>query len=136
MMSIFGPNNYDRDLTDVFAIQTDLAQRDRKRAIQAKLSRSTEKALMERKPTENGEAYLAFVQAHDLPERPLRTSGNSNKASSFMPRAHRARPEICPRSCALLTVGKLDLSPSFDPRLGNGAKKPRALAEQAPAIAA
>lgn len=55
---------YDRDLTDVFAIQTDLAQKIAKE-LQAKLS-PTEKAQMTRKPTENGEAYLAFVQAHTL----------------------------------------------------------------------
>src|SRR5438128_2031509 len=57
-------NNYDRDLTDVFAIQTDLA-REIANALQAKLS-PTEKEQMERKPTENGDAYLAFVRAHDL----------------------------------------------------------------------
>ncbi len=57
-------NDYDRDLTDVFAIQSDLAY-EIANALQAKLS-DTEKALIERKPTENGEAYLAFVQAHDL----------------------------------------------------------------------
>src|SRR5881398_3716153 len=56
--------DYDRDLTDVFAIQTDLAQRIAS-ALQAKLS-PTEKAQMTRRPTENGEAYLAFVQAHNL----------------------------------------------------------------------
>jgi tetratricopeptide (TPR) repeat protein len=56
--------DYDRELTDVFAIQTDLAQKIA-RALQAKLSPS-EKAQFEQKPTENGEAYLAFVQAHDL----------------------------------------------------------------------
>ncbi|HUE62596.1 MAG TPA: tetratricopeptide repeat protein, partial [Chthoniobacterales bacterium] len=56
--------DYDRDLTDVFAIQTDLAQKIAGE-LQAKLSPS-EKAQFERKPTENGEAYLAFVQAHNL----------------------------------------------------------------------
>ena len=56
--------DYDRDLTDVFAIQTDLAQKIADE-LRAKLS-PTEKAQMERQPTENGEAYLAFVQAHDL----------------------------------------------------------------------
>jgi len=56
--------DYDRDLTDVFAIQTDLAQQI-VRELEAKLSPS-EKAQIERKPTENGEAYLAFVQAHNL----------------------------------------------------------------------
>src|SRR5437868_13932846 len=57
-------NDYDRDVTDVFAIQTDLAQKIAN-ALQAKLS-PAEKSRMERKPTENGEAYLAFVQANNL----------------------------------------------------------------------
>ena len=56
--------DYDRELTDVFAIQTDLAQKIAGE-LQAKLSPS-EKAQFEHKPTENGEAYLAFVQGHDL----------------------------------------------------------------------
>jgi len=56
--------DYDRELTDVFAIQTDLAQKIANE-LRAKLSPS-EKAQMEQKPTENGEAYLAFVQAHNL----------------------------------------------------------------------
>ena len=56
--------DYDRDLTDVFAIQTDLAQKIANE-LRAKLS-PTEKATIERKPTQNGEAYLAFVQAHNL----------------------------------------------------------------------
>src|SRR2546428_45274 len=57
-------SDYDRDLTDVFAIQTDLAQKITD-ALQAKLSPS-EKAQIERKPTQNNEAYLAFLQGHDL----------------------------------------------------------------------
>ncbi|PYM05535.1 MAG: hypothetical protein DMF15_15585 [Verrucomicrobia bacterium] len=57
-------SDYDRDVTDVFAIQTDLAQKITD-ALQAKLS-PAEKSRIERKPTENGEAYLAFVQAHNL----------------------------------------------------------------------
>jgi len=57
-------NDYDRDVTDVFAIQSDLAQ-DIAEALKAKLS-SDEKSQMTHKPTENGEAYLAFVQAHNL----------------------------------------------------------------------
>src|SRR5437016_4166086 len=56
--------DYDRDLTDVFAIQTDLAQKIAS-ALQAKLS-PAERSRLERKPTENAEAYLAFVQAHNL----------------------------------------------------------------------
>jgi TolB-like protein len=46
-------SDYDRDVIDVFAIQSDLAQKIAE-ALQAKLS--PEKSRMERKPTENGEA--------------------------------------------------------------------------------
>src|SRR5437762_1211277 len=56
--------NYDRDLTDVLAIQTDLAKKIASE-LQAKLS-PAEKARIEHKPTENSEAYLAFVQARIL----------------------------------------------------------------------
>ncbi|MEP7072362.1 MAG: tetratricopeptide repeat protein [Verrucomicrobiota bacterium] len=56
--------DYDRELTDVFAIQSDLAQKIANE-LQAKLS-PREKAQMTRKPTENGEAYFAFVQARNL----------------------------------------------------------------------
>ena len=54
--------DYDRDLTDVFAIQTDLAQKIAQE-LQAQLSPS-EREQITRQPTENGEAYLAFVQAN------------------------------------------------------------------------
>jgi TolB-like protein len=55
---------YDRDLTDMFAIQSDLAQ-NIARELQAKLSPS-EKEQLTHKPTENDEAYVAFVQARNL----------------------------------------------------------------------
>ena len=67
--------DYDRDLTDVFAIQTDLAQKIA-HELQAQLSPS-EKAGMTRKPTENGEAYLAFVQAPRSPSGGGRRPGES-----------------------------------------------------------
>jgi TolB-like protein len=54
--------DYDRDLTDVFAIQTDLAQKIAQE-LQAQLSPSEKEQIL-RRPTENGEAYLAFVQAN------------------------------------------------------------------------
>src|SRR5438034_4136991 len=56
--------DYDRDLTDVFAIQSEMAQEIASQ-LQAKLS-PTEKVQLTHKPTENGEAYLAFVQAYTL----------------------------------------------------------------------
>jgi TolB-like protein/Tfp pilus assembly protein PilF len=57
-------SDYDRDLNDVFAIQTDLAQKIANE-LQAKLSPS-EKALLENKPTQNNDAYLALIQARNL----------------------------------------------------------------------
>jgi TolB-like protein/Tfp pilus assembly protein PilF len=57
-------SDYDRDVTDVFAIQSDLAQKIAE-ALQAKLSPG-EKSRVEHKPTENPEAYVAFIQAHNL----------------------------------------------------------------------
>ena len=49
---------YDRELTDLFAIQTDLAQKIAS-ALQAKLSRN-EKARLDRQPTKNSEAYCSM----------------------------------------------------------------------------
>ena len=68
--------DYDRELTDVFAIQTDLAQ-NIAHELQAQLSPSEEEQIT-RKPTENGEAYLAFVEAHDLQSRPRRSGEKFN----------------------------------------------------------
>src|SRR5881296_1094664 len=59
--------DYDRDLTDVFAIQTDLAQKI-SATLQAKLS-PAEKARLDKRPTQNPDAYLLFVQAHDYANR-------------------------------------------------------------------
>lgn len=59
--------DYDRDLTDIFAIQSDLAQKIANE-LQAQLSPG-EKAQLNRRPTTNGDAYLAFVKAGTLHAR-------------------------------------------------------------------
>lgn len=56
--------DYDRDLTDVFAIQSALAQEIASQ-LKAKLS-PDEKARMATKPTHNNEAYLLYVRARTL----------------------------------------------------------------------
>src|SRR5436189_348099 len=84
--------DYDRDLTDVFAIQTDLAQKI-VRELQAKLS-PVEKAQIERKPTQNGEAYLTFVQAHDLFTRPDKFRADTERAEQLFEQATRLDPEF------------------------------------------
>src|SRR5262247_1314815 len=84
--------DYDRELTDVFAIQSDLAQKIAGE-LRAKLS-PTEKAQIERKPTENNEAYLAFVEGHDLLTRPDRLRSDTEKAEQLFERATRLDPNF------------------------------------------
>ena len=61
---------YDRELTDVFAIQTDLAQ-EIASALRATLSPGEQKRI-ESKPTQNADAYLLYLQAHEIFTRPDR----------------------------------------------------------------
>jgi TolB-like protein/Flp pilus assembly protein TadD len=61
---------YDRELTDVFAIQSELAQKIAV-ALKATLS-PDERQRIGKKPTENGEAYLLYLQAHEIFGRPDR----------------------------------------------------------------
>src|SRR5438309_3761329 len=119
-------NDYDRDLTDVFAIQSDLAH-EIANALQAKLS-DTEKALMERKPTENGEAYLAFVQAHDL-QCAVEDTGKLKQSEQLYARAIELDPKF---ALALARYSQLQswLFHSIEPTRERR-QKARALAEQA-----
>src|SRR5256885_7929023 len=84
--------DYDRDLTDVFAIQTDLSQKIAGE-LRAKLSPS-EKAQIERRPTENGEAYLAFVQGHDLFTRPDKFRSNTENPEQLFEKATKLDPNF------------------------------------------
>ncbi len=95
--------DYDRDLTDVFAIQTDLAQQI-VRELQAKLS-PMEKAQIERRPTENSDAYLAFVEAHELFYRPDGTfRANTEKAEQLFERATTLDPNFAGAFAGLARV--------------------------------
>ncbi len=99
--------DYDRDLTDVFAIQTDLAQKIA-HELRAQLSPS-EQEEMTRKPTENGEAYLAFVEAHNL-QTSLEDRGKLKAGGATLRARHPARPQVCPRHRQSLDPAQLDLS--------------------------
>src|SRR5436305_3935176 len=77
--------DYDRELTDVFAIQTDLAQKIAS-ALQAKLS-PNEKARLDRRPTRDSDAYLLYVQAHGYANRPDRFRDTSLKADELFEQA-------------------------------------------------
>jgi TolB-like protein/Flp pilus assembly protein TadD len=94
--------DYDRDLTDVFAIQTDLAQQI-VRELQAKLS-PMEKAQIERRPTENSEAYLAFMQGHEMFYRPDKFRSNTEKAEQLFEKATKLDPNFAGAFAALAWV--------------------------------
>jgi TolB-like protein/Tfp pilus assembly protein PilF len=120
-------NNYDRDLNDVFAIQTDLAK-EIAGALQAKLSPS-EKAQIERKPTQNGEAYLAFIQAHNLFVTEVEDIEKLKQSEQLYARAIELDPKF---ALALARYSQLEswIVHTFDPNRERR-KKARALAEQA-----
>ena len=84
--------DYDRDLTDVFAIQTDLAGKIAS-ALQAKLS-PNEKARLDRRPTQNADAYLLFVQAHDYASQREMFNDTSLKAEPLFEQAIKLDPNF------------------------------------------
>src|SRR5215467_4745396 len=84
--------DYDRDLTDVFAIQTDLAQKIAS-SLQAKLS-PNEKERLDRRPTQNSDAYLLYVQAHDYGNTMDVVHGTPSKAVPFYEQAIKLDPDF------------------------------------------
>jgi TolB-like protein len=104
--------DYDRDLTDVFAIQTDLAQKIAS-ALQAKLS-PNEKARLDNRPTQNPDAYLLFVQAHDYVNRPDHFRDDSLKAEQLFEQATKLDPNFAAAFAGLSMVESW-MYHSFDP---------------------
>jgi TolB-like protein/Flp pilus assembly protein TadD len=119
--------DYDRDLTDVFAIQTDLAQQI-VRELQAKLS-PTEKAQIERRPTGNSEAYLAFMQGQEICHRPDRFRSNTEKAEQLFEKATKLDPNFAGAFAALAWVHDW-IYHDFDPTPARK-EKARAAAQEA-----
>jgi TolB-like protein/Flp pilus assembly protein TadD len=119
--------DYDRDLTDVFAIQTDLAQKITS-ALQAKLSPS-EKARIDRRPTQNPDAYLLFVQAHDYANRPDMFRDTSLKAEQLFEQATKLDPNFAAAFAGLSMVESW-MYHSWDP-LPARREKARAAASKA-----
>ena len=120
--------DYDRDLTDVFAIQTDLAQQI-VRELQAKLS-PMEKAQIERRPTENGEAYLAFMRrTRDVLSADDKFRSNTEKAEQLFEKATKLDPNFAGAFAALARVHDWSYR-DFDPTPARK-EKARAAAETA-----
>jgi TolB-like protein/Flp pilus assembly protein TadD len=94
--------DYDRDLTDVFAIQTDLAQKIAL-ALQAKLS-PNEKERLDRRPTQDSDAYLLYIQAHNYANRPDRLRETSLKAEKLFEQAIKLDPKFAAAFAGLSMV--------------------------------
>jgi len=114
--------DYDRDLTDVFAIQTDLAQKIAS-ALQAKLS-PNEKARLDRRPTQNPDAYLLFVQAHGYASQRDMFRDTSLKAEPHFEQANKLDPNFA-LAFASLSMVESWVYHSFDPTPGRREKARR-----------
>src|SRR5437764_305539 len=104
--------DYDRELTDVFAIQTDLAQKI-VYTLQAKLS-PNEKARLDRQPTQDPNAYLLFVQAHDYANQTDMFHESSLKAEPLFEQAIKLDPNFALAFAGLSMVESWAYH-SFDP---------------------
>ena len=107
---------YDRDITDIFAIQAELSQ-EIARALAAALS-PEEKSLIERRPTENLAAYDAYVKA-----RHMAGSGTSEQLEykaieALLRKAVELDPQFAAawgqlgRECAYVYFSEIDRSPA------------------------
>src|SRR5215467_314676 len=104
--------DYDRDLTDVFAIQTDLARKIAS-ALQAKLS-PNENARLNRRPTENPDAYLLFIQAERYAIGSEMFRDDSLKAEQLYEQAIKLDPNFA-AAFACLSMVESWLYHEFDP---------------------
>src|SRR5215831_2248300 len=111
--------DYDRDLTDVFAIQTDLAQKIAS-SLQAKLS-PNEKEGLDRRPTQNPDAYLLFVQAHDYANRPDHFRNELVKAGELFEQAIKLDPKFA-AAFAGLSMVESGMFHNYDPTPGRREK--------------
>jgi Flp pilus assembly protein TadD len=121
-------DSYDRDLTDIFAIQTEVAQ-----AIAGKLSAALspdEQQRIEQKPTDNIEAYDLYLQAKQkIANAEILAGGDPEKAKhaalSLLQRAVQLDPNFANAYC-LIAFAHDTLYVEFDPTAAR-----RALADKA-----
>lgn len=83
---------YDRDLTDIFAIQSELSQQIAA-ALKTALS-PEEKTLLARRPTENPAAYDLFLQARDVDNREGNTISARTRRIALLEEAVRLDPQF------------------------------------------
>lgn len=83
---------YDRELTDMFAVQSELA-REIARALKATLAPGEQERL-DRKPTQNGDAYLLYQEAHEIFSRPDRHHDDLGRVESLYQKAIALDPDF------------------------------------------
>ncbi|MEY2584987.1 MAG: hypothetical protein QOD80_1013 [Verrucomicrobiota bacterium] len=83
---------YDRNVTDIFAVQTELATAIA-RELQTKLTGSEQKAIAE-KPTSNLVAYDAYLRGIDFASRPGQNPADERKAAVAFEEAARLDPQF------------------------------------------
>jgi TolB-like protein/tRNA A-37 threonylcarbamoyl transferase component Bud32/Tfp pilus assembly protein PilF len=94
---------YDRDLADIFAIQSQIAQQIANR-LQAELSQ-TEAAQIKARPTRDMLAYELFLQARDLAEKAgLSTAERTAQQVRLLDQAISRDPAFVPALCLLARV--------------------------------
>ncbi len=104
---------YDRNLTDIFAVQTELATRIAD-SLQATLSGSERQAVSE-KPTNNLAAYDAYLRGLDLFSRPGQMEENLRKAADSYAEATRLDPQFAQAWAALAQADASLYFLQFDP---------------------
>jgi TolB-like protein len=121
-------DKYDRDLTDVFAIQSEIANAIVTQ-LRAKLS-PREQAAMHERSTSDMEAYDLYLRAKELRERSYSNLGNRGAANleavSLLEQATRRDPAFVRAWCLLARVHDTLYSMRNDPT-----SERRAMAEQA-----
>ena len=84
--------NYDRDLTDVFAIQSDLALQIAS-ALHTNLS-PDQRARLQKRPTENPEAYLTYLQAQNAVSKGVRSAEELESIAQLYDKAVQLDPSF------------------------------------------
>lgn len=103
---------YDRDLTDIFAIQSELSQQIAA-ALKTALS-PEEKTLLARRPTENPAAYDLFLQARDIDNREGNTVVARTRRIALLEEAVKLDPQFAQAwaelgaACAFWYFGNLE----------------------------
>jgi TolB-like protein len=118
---------YDRELTDMFAVQSDLA-REIAGALKATLAPG-EQERIERKPTQNGDAYLLYQEAHEIFNRPDRHHDDLARVEQLYEKATRLDPNFALAHARLSQVESW-MFYAIEP-LPARAQKARAAAEEA-----